>query len=144
LVFFWSDTAILAGTALANYYFGENSKVIAAEPKNADDAFHSFQAGYIIPSENPDTIADGLLTSLGERNFPIIQEYVDQIFTVNEQSIRKAMRLIWERMKIIIEPSSAVSLAVIMENRSFFEGKRIGVIISGGNVDLEQINAILF
>jgi threonine dehydratase len=135
---------LLAGTALANYYFGENSKVIAAEPKNADDAFHSFQAGYIIPSENPDTIADGLLTSLGERNFPIIQEYVDQIFTVNEQSIRKAMRLIWERMKIIIEPSSAVSLAVIMENRSFFEGKRIGVIISGGNVDLEQINAILF
>ncbi len=135
---------LLAGTALSNYYFGENSKVIAAEPKNADDAFRSFQAGYIIPSENPDTIADGLLTSLGERNFPIILEHVDRIFTVNEQSIKRAMRLIWERMKIIVEPSSAVSLAIIMENRSFFEGKRIGIIISGGNVDLEQINAILF
>ncbi|MCK5856550.1 MAG: pyridoxal-phosphate dependent enzyme [Bacteroidales bacterium] len=135
---------LLAGTALANHYFGNNAKVIAAEPKNADDAFHSFKAGYIIPSEDPNTIADGLLTSLGERNFPIIREHVSQIITVNERSIKTAMHLIWERMKIIIEPSSAVVLAAIIENQEFFKNKKIALILSGGNVDLENIHEILF
>ena len=135
---------LLAGTALANFYFGENTKVIAAEPKNADDALRSFRAGQIIPSENPNTIADGLLTSLGERNFPIIQKYVSDIHTANEDQIKKAMQLIWERMKIVVEPSAAVTLAIILANPDFFKGKKIVLILSGGNVDLERINHILF
>ena len=135
---------LLAGTALANHFFGNKTRLIAAEPRNADDAFRSFHAGYIIPSINPNTIADGLLTSVGERNFPIIQQYVDDIYTASEESIKKAMRLVWERMKIIIEPSAAVTLAIVMENPDYFRNKRIALILSGGNVDLEVIHNILF
>jgi len=135
---------LLAGTALANHFFGNNTKLIAAEPRNADDAFRSFHAGHIIPSINPNTIADGLLTSVGERNFPIIQQYVEDIFTASEESIKKAMLLIWERMKIIIEPSAALPLAIIIENPEYFRNKRIALILSGGNVDLETIHNILF
>ena len=135
---------LLAGTALANHFFAKNTKVIAAEPENADDALRSFREGHIIPSINPQTIADGLLTSVGERNFPIIQEYVEDIISCSEENIKKAMHLIWERMKIIVEPSAAVPLAIIMEHKERFAGKRIGIILSGGNVDLKNIQDILF
>jgi len=105
----------------------------------ADDAFRSFYEGRFIPSENPQTIADGLLTSLGSLTYPIIQEYVDEIVTVSEDGIIKAMRLIWERMKIIVEPSSAVPLAAILENKIDVEAKRVGIILSGGNIDLDVL-----
>jgi threonine dehydratase len=130
---------LLSGTALSVNYFSEGTKVIACEPKGADDAFQSFTQNKFIPSVKPQTIADGLLTSLGTLTFPIIQKYVDEIITVSEASIISAMRMIWERMKIIVEPSSAVPLAVILENRDKFIGKRIGIIISGGNVDLTHL-----
>jgi threonine dehydratase len=130
---------LLSGTALSARALTPSCQVIAAEPSGADDAFRSFKAGYIIPSKNPQTIADGLLTSLGEINFAIIRQHVDQIVTVSEESIIEAMRLIWERMKLIIEPSAAVPLAVLLENRETFLNQRIGIILSGGNVDLKNL-----
>jgi len=130
---------LLSGTALAANYFSEKTEVIACEPEGADDAFRSFRAGHIIPSVNPKTIADGLLTSLGERNFPVIQKYVKEIVNVGEQSIVEAMRLVFERMKIIIEPSSAVPLAALLENKVRVKDKSVGIIISGGNVDLKNL-----
>ena len=131
---------LLAGTALAAHYFGaEKLKVIACEPAGADDAYRSFRKGEIIPSVNPQTLADGLLTSLGERNFPIIRKYVADIVTVSEQAIIEAMKLIFERMKIVIEPSSAVPLATVLENKADIAGKKTGIIISGGNVDLKKL-----
>jgi threonine dehydratase len=120
-------------------YFSRGTRVIACEPKGADDAYRSFTKNKFIPSINPNTIADGLLTSLGSLTFPIIQKYVDEIITVTEESIISAMRIIWERMKIIIEPSSAVPLAAVIENQEKFAEKRIGIIISGGNVDLNNL-----
>ena len=131
---------LLAGTALAAHYFGKKDiRVIACEPEGADDAYRSFRKGKITPSVNPDTIADGLLTSLGERNFPIIRKYVADIVTVSEKAIIEAMKLIYERMKIVIEPSSAVPLAAVLENKTDIAGKKTGIIISGGNVDLKKL-----
>ncbi|HWS00719.1 MAG TPA: pyridoxal-phosphate dependent enzyme [Prolixibacteraceae bacterium] len=130
---------LLAGTAISTKSINPGCKVIAAEPKGADDAYRSFRDGCIHPSVHPMTIADGLLTSLGELNFAVIQQSVDDILTASEESIIAAMRMIWERMKIIIEPSSALPLAVIMENREKFAGHQIGIILSGGNVDLEKL-----
>jgi threonine dehydratase len=133
---------LLAGTALANHYFGKGSKVIAAEPEQADDALRSFRDGKIYPSYAPKTIADGLLTALGERNFPIIRQYVQDIQTVREESIINAMRLIWERMKILVEPSAAVPLAALLERPDFYRGKQIGIILSGGNIDLGKVGEL--
>jgi len=130
---------LLAGTALSTHYLSINTKVIAGEPKGADDAFRSIQKGEILPSINPNTIADGLLTSLGKLNFPIIQQYVSNIITVDDQEIIQAMRLIWERMKIIIEPSCAVPLAVVLQQRELFNNKKIGLILTGGNVDIDKL-----
>ena len=130
---------LLSGTALATKALTPASRVIGAEPKNADDAFRSLRDGFIHPSIQPKTIADGLLTSLGEMTFAVIQKNVDEILTAPEETIVAAMRMIWERMKIIIEPSSAVPLAVIMENREKFSGKKIGIILSGGNVELTKL-----
>ena len=130
---------LLGGTAISTKYLLPECKVIAAEPAGADDAFRSFQAKKIIPSVNPKTIADGLLTSLGERNFAIISEKVDDIVTVTEQNIVEAMRMIWERMKIIIEPSSAVPLAAILEGKVDIQNKKTGIILSGGNLDLGKL-----
>jgi len=127
---------LLGGTALAAAYFSENTLVIGAEPLNANDAWQSFKSKTLILQTQPDTIADGLRTSLGEKNFDIICKYVHDIFTVEEEMIIKAMRIIWERMKIIVEPSSAVPLAVILNNPDFFKGKKTGIILSGGNIDL--------
>ena len=96
-------------------------------------------AGRIIPSEHPQTIADGLLTSLGTLTFPIIREHVEQILTVSEESILRAMRLIWERAKLVVEPSGAVPVAALLEHPAVFAGKQVGVILSGGNVDLDRL-----
>jgi len=130
---------LLSGTALATHYYSPGTKVIAAEPEQANDAFHSFYQKKFIPSVSPQTIADGLRTSLGSLTFPIIQKYVTQIVTVSELSIIQAMRLVWERMKIIIEPSSAVPIAALLENKFDYKGQKIGIILSGGNVDLKKL-----
>jgi threonine dehydratase len=130
---------LLSGTALANSYLSRKTKVIGAEPIQADDAFRSLKEGRILPSLHPKTIADGLLTSLGNKTFPLIREYVHEIITVQEESILKAMRLIWERMKIIVEPSAAVPFAVLLEQKAQFAGKKVVIILSGGNIDLEKI-----
>jgi threonine dehydratase len=130
---------LLSGTALATSYLSRSTQVIAAEPANADDAFRSFTTRQLVPSINPKTMADGLLTSLGSLTFPIILDQVHRIITVSEQTIIQAMLLTWERMKIIIEPSSAVPLAAVLENHDDFRGKRIGIIISGGNVSFDKL-----
>ncbi|MFA5973535.1 MAG: pyridoxal-phosphate dependent enzyme [Lentimicrobiaceae bacterium] len=130
---------LLSGTALATYYFSPATKVIAAEPTGADDAYQSFYQKKFVPSVNPDTIADGLRTSLGSLTFPIIRRLVSDILTVNDQATIEAMKLVWERMKIIIEPSSAVALAIVLKHKHRFEGQKIGIIISGGNVDLMHL-----
>ncbi|MBE0644482.1 MAG: pyridoxal-phosphate dependent enzyme [Bacteroidetes bacterium] len=130
---------LLSGSAMSAHYLAPATVVIAAEPAGADDAQRSFRAGYIIPSEHPNTIADGLLTSLGDRTFTIIREHVHDIVTVPDDAIIRAMRLVWERMKIIIEPSAAVPLAAILEHRIESDGKRAGIILSGGNLDLDRL-----
>lgn len=130
---------LMSGTALTTHYMSPETTVLAAEPEGANDAYQSFIKKEFIPSENPQTIADGLSTSLGSLTFPIIMKYVDDIITVSDKSIIMAMKLIWERMKIIIEPSSAVPFAAILENVSKFRNKRVGIILSGGNVDLSKL-----
>ena len=130
---------LLAGTALSVHYFLPQATVIACEPAGADDAFRSFRSGSIKPSINPKTIADGLLTSLGDKNFPIIQKYVTDIVTVSEEAIKLAMKYVFERMKIVVEPSSAVPLAALLEGKIKCKGKNIGIILSGGNVDLSHL-----
>ncbi|MBR8536584.1 pyridoxal-phosphate dependent enzyme [Carboxylicivirga sediminis] len=130
---------LLSGTATFVKEQFPEIKVVAGEPKMADDAYRSFKAGEFFPVDNPNTIADGLRTSLGTLTFEIIKNKVDDIYVVEEESIRIAMRMVWERMKIIIEPSSAVPLAAILENRAVFANQKVGLIISGGNVDLGNL-----
>lgn len=130
---------LLSGTAIATRKLLPNARVIAAEPAGADDAFRSFYSQTLHPSVSPKTMADGLLTSLGSLTFPIVLGNVDQVVTVSEEGIVTAMRMIWERMKIIIEPSSAVPLAAILENKVEVKGQRVGIILSGGNVDLGKL-----
>lgn len=130
---------LIAGTALAAYYLSPETEVLGAEPFGADDAYQSLKAGEIIPCKNPRTIADGLKTSLGDKNFPIIQALVKNIIRVEENEIFQAMQLVWERLKIVIEPSSAVALAAVIRRRDQFTGKKVGIILSGGNVDLNQL-----
>lgn len=130
---------LLGGTALTTHYLSPKTEVIAGEPAGADDAFQSFHAGKIIPQSGPNTIADGLLTSLGELNFELIQNYVSDILLATDDQIIDAMRLIYERMKIVIEPSCAVPLAALLANQDRFAGKKVGIILSGGNVDLGKL-----
>jgi threonine dehydratase len=130
---------LMSGTSTCVKGINGMIKVFGAEPENANDAWKSFRTGILTPSVNPLTIADGLLTSLSELTFSIIQRNVDDIFTVKEESIISSMKLVWERMKIIIEPSSATVLAIIKENPGCFRGKKVGLIISGGNVDLKKL-----
>lgn len=130
---------LLGGTALTTHYLSPKTEVIAGEPAGADDAFQSFHAGKIIPQSGPNTIADGLLTSLGELNFELIQNYVSDILLATDDQIIEAMRLIYERMKIVIEPSCAVPLAALLANQDRFAGKKVGIILSGGNVDLRKL-----
>ncbi len=130
---------LLAGTALAAKAIRKNIDVFAGEPSGADDAYRSLKKGIIQPSINPNTVADGLRTQLGTNNFPIIQKYVTEIIRVQDSEIIFAMRWVWERMKIIIEASSAVAAAAVLKEPLYFKGKKTGIIISGGNVDLSAL-----
>ena len=134
---------LLSGTALAVKGSHKKTKIIGVEPTLADDALRSLKAGYIIPSTYPDTIADGLRTSLSERTYNIIRKYVDDVITVSEIEIIEAMRFLWERMKIIVEPSGAVPLAGILSKKLLVENKKVGVILSGGNIDIEPFFQLL-
>lgn len=128
---------LLSGTALAAKYFSPATIVIAGEPAGSDDAYRSLRSGKIEPAQS-NTIADGLLTTLGTKTFPVIRDLVKDIITVSDEEIVNAMRIIWERLKIIVEPSCAVPFAAVLKDKSRFAGKRVGVILSGGNVDLER------
>lgn len=128
---------LLSGTLLAAHYFSPSTNVIAGEPAGADDTYRSLQSGRIEKSQ-ADTIADGLLTSLGDKTFPIIQTHVNEVITVTDPEIIAAMRLIWERVKIIVEPSCAVPFAAVLKVKEKFAGKNVGIILSGGNVDLQR------
>jgi len=130
---------LIAGTALAVNHLIHYTEVIGTEPFGADDAYLSLKTGKIQPCVNPKTIADGLKTELGDINFPIIRKYVSKIIRVEESEIISAMKFIWERMKIVIEPSSAVAVAGLFRNREEFKKRKIGVILSGGNVDLSNL-----
>jgi threonine dehydratase len=131
---------LIAGVSLAGRAFSPQTKIIGAEPKGADDAYRSFKAKKLLSIPAPQTFCDGLATSvMGSIPFPIILENVHAIFTASEETIINALQLIWERMKIIVEPSAAVSLAIILENPDFFKDKNVGLILSGGNVDIKAI-----
>lgn len=130
---------LLSGTAIVTAALSPSTQVVAAEPEAADDAYRSLQTGKILPANDPRTIADGLRTSLGELTFAVIQQHVQQIVTVSEEAIVSAMRYVWERMKIVIEPSAAVPIGALLEKKIDLTGKRIGVILSGGNVSLDQL-----
>jgi threonine dehydratase len=130
---------LISGTAIAVKSKSPGSRVVGAEPARADDARRSLESGSIQPSNDPSTIADGLRTSLGSITFNVISRLVDEIVTAEESEILDAMRFIWERLKIIIEPSSAVPVAALLNGRPNVEGLRVGIILSGGNVDLEPM-----
>jgi len=130
---------LIAGTALAAHYFGKDCRVIGAEPFEVDDAYRSMRSGKIESNLTTNTIADGLKTMLGDNTFPIMQTYVECIIRVTEVEIVRAMQLVWERMKIIIEPSSAVAFAALLREKELFKHKKVGIIVSGGNVDLKKL-----
>jgi threonine dehydratase len=134
---------LLSGTAIASHYFSPHTTVIAAEPEGAADTFTSFSKKTFVPSHKPNTIADGLLTSLGTYTFPIILKHVDQVWTVSDAEIVEAMKWIMQYLKIVVEPSSAVTLALVKKHKSYFEGKKIVLILSGGNVDMNQLGKLL-
>ncbi|TKJ23367.1 MAG: hypothetical protein CEE43_03640 [Promethearchaeota archaeon Loki_b32] len=134
---------LLSGTAIASKGLCPNAQVIGVEPSIADDGLRSLKAGYIIPSTYPNTIADGLRTSISEKTFKFIQKYVDQIVTVSEIDIIEAMRFLWRRMKIIVEPSGAVPLAALLSKKILVNNKKVGAILSGGNIDLEPFFQLL-
>lgn len=130
---------LMSGTALAVRYTSPGVQVFGAEPKAVDDAWRSLHSGHIASNATTQTIADGLRTNLGEKTFDIIRHNVDEIYTVSEEAIIAAMRMVWERMKIIIEPSCAVPLAAVFTYPDVFRGKRVGLILTGGNVDLGEL-----
>lgn len=130
---------LLAGSCLAAKYYGKEVQVYAGEPQQVNDAWQSIQQETIAPATGNPTVADGLTVSLGDLTYPIIKSEVTGILTVSEEDIISAMKLVWERMKIIIEPSSAVPVAAVLKNAELFAGKKIGIVISGGNVDLSQL-----
>ncbi|MGP1397689.1 MAG: beta-hydroxyaspartate dehydratase BhcB [Inquilinaceae bacterium] len=130
---------MISGTALTLSALSPNTRIYAAEPKNADDAYRSFHAGHIIEDDAPQTVADGLKVSLRPRTWHFVSTHVTDVLLATEEEIVDAMQIIWQRMKIVIEPSCAVPLATILKNRSLFAGKRVGVILTGGNVDLKKL-----
>jgi len=130
---------LLSGTAIAVKSLNPTIEVIGSEPEEADDAYRSFKEGKLLPAYSTNTIADGLRTSLGDLPFQIIKKHVDDIITVDEESIISAMRFIWERMNMIIEPSCAVPVAALFNNPNRFKNKKVGIIITGGNVDLDNL-----
>lgn len=130
---------LLAGVAVATKSLRSRCEVIAAEPAGADDAQRSFRSGRLQPLLNPNSIADGLLTSLGSLNFELMQGYVDDVVTVTDERIAEAMQLIWSRCKLVVEPSAAVTLAAVMDDRERFRGRRVSLVLSGGNADLSRL-----
>lgn len=130
---------MISGTCLTLSHIAPDVEIIAAEPEQADDAYRSFKAGHIIADDAPVTIADGLKVPLKERTWHFVSNHVTDILTASEQEIIDAMKLTWQRMKIVMEPSCAVPLAVILKNKERFAGKRVGVIVTGGNVDLDSL-----
>ncbi|MFV2035002.1 MAG: beta-hydroxyaspartate dehydratase BhcB [Halocynthiibacter sp.] len=130
---------MISGTCLTLSNLAPGIKIFAAEPEQADDACRSFKAGRIIADDAPETVADGLKVPLKELTWHFVKSHVSDILTVGEQDIVDAMKLIWQRMKIVVEPSSAVPLAAILKNRDLFANKRVGIIITGGNVDLDAL-----
>jgi len=132
---------LLSGTLIAAKGLRKDLQVIGVEPSQADDAYRSWKAGELVPLETANTIADGLRTSLGDKTFPIIRELVDGMALATEKGILEAMRLVMERMKIVIEPSAAVPLAALLENQVDVSGRRVGIILSGGNLDLGALSA---
>lgn len=131
---------LLSGTALGSHYFHSAAKVYAGEPAGAADAILSFQSGKVEKAPYVNTIADGLLTTLSERTLTIIRKHVTDIFLVTEEEIKESLRLVYERMKIVVEPSCVVPLAAMLKNKEQFSGKRIGIILTGGNVDLKKFS----
>lgn len=130
---------MISGTCLALSHLAPGVKIYAAEPRQADDAARSFRAGHIIADDAPETVADGLKVPLKALTWHFVRAHVSDILTAEEDEIVEAMKLVWKRMKLVIEPSSAVPLAVILKNRPLFAGKRLGVIVTGGNVDLDRL-----
>ena len=130
---------LASGTILSTKFFSENTKVVLAEPKKANDAYESFINKRLVPVSNPNTIADGLKTSLSEKTFKIILDGTDQIVTIEEEEIVNSMKLIWERLKIVCEPSCSLPLAAVLKNKKKFKGNKIGLILTGGNVDVNNL-----
>jgi threonine dehydratase len=130
---------LVAGTALAARFFGKRTRVAAGEPAAADDAYRSLQSGHLVPQTDPHTMADGLLTSLGRHTFPLLRDFVERILLVSEQEIVEAMRVLFTRMKIVVEPSSAVAVAAVLAAPQLFGGTCTGIILSGGNVDPDRL-----
>mgnify|MGYP000343657737 FL=1 len=130
---------MISGTCLTLSTLAPDVKIYAAEPLNADDAARSFRAGHIIADDAPDTVADGLKVPLKELTWHFVKNHVADVFTATEDEIVAAMKLTWQRMKIVIEASCSVPLAVILNNPQAFRGKRVGVILTGGNVDLDKL-----
>ena len=130
---------MISGTCLTLSTIAPETKIYAAEPEQADDAYQSFKQGKIIAYDAPKTVADGLLVPLKERTWHFVSRYVTDVLLASDEEIIEAMKLIWKRMKIVMEPSSAVPLATILKNRDIFAGKRVGVVITGGNVDLDKL-----
>ena len=134
-----SGGGLLSGTLCAAKNMKDGIKVYGAEPEEADDAYRSLKAGKRMANETTNTICDGLRAQIGMINFPIIQELVDDIITLSEKEIIESMRLIWTRMKIIVEPSSSITLAAVIKNKDLFKNKKVGLILSGGNVDMDDL-----
>ncbi|MGK9339518.1 beta-hydroxyaspartate dehydratase BhcB [Sinorhizobium meliloti] len=130
---------MVSGTCLTLSNLAPHIKIYAAEPEQADDAYRSFKAGHIIADDAPNTVADGLKVPLKDLTWHFVRNHVTDVLTASEEEIIDAMKLIWKRMKIVMEPSSAVPLATILKNKDLFAGKRVGVIITGGNVDLDKL-----
>jgi threonine dehydratase len=130
---------MVSGTCLTLSTLAPETQIIAAEPEQADDAYRSFKAGHIIADDAPKTIADGLLVPLKERTWHFVSNYVSEIYTASEQEIIDAMKLTWKHLRIVMEPSSAVPLAIVLNNPEAFRGKRVGLIVTGGNVDLDRL-----
>ncbi|MEH6547183.1 MAG: pyridoxal-phosphate dependent enzyme, partial [Sneathiella sp.] len=130
---------MISGSCLTLSTLSPGTKIYAAEPKNADDAYRSFKSGHIIADDAPDTIADGLKVPLKDLTWHFVSNHVEDILLATETEIIEAMYLAWQRMKIVIEPSSAVAIATILKNKDRFTGKRVGVILTGGNVDLKKL-----
>lgn len=134
-----SGGGLLSGTLLSSKPLKDDIQVFGAEPAEADDAYRSLKLGKIVPNETINTICDGLRAQIGGLTFPVISDLVDDIITVTEEEIIDSMRMIWERLKMIVEPSSSITLGAVLKNKDKFNGKKVGLIISGGNVDLDHL-----